>query len=244
MCTVTWLYEDGGYQLFVNRDELHTRASAVPPRVFARGGTRYLAPRDKDGGGSWISVNEAGVAVCLLNAAGVRRAGAMSRGRLVVDLATSRSQQEAALRAGRIDLHAYPPFTLALFEPERRVSVLEWDGRVLRAAANGDALKPLTSSSLDAAAARRARHAHFHKHRPLTALEFFRFHASHHPAPGAYSACMHRDDASTVSFTHVHAGREQVRMDYYPGPPCLGNNPVSVQLHVSLPPHRAVHPCQ
>jgi hypothetical protein len=244
MCTVTWLYEDDGYQLFVNRDELHSRANAEPPRVFVRGGICYLAPRDSDRGGSWVSVNEDGVAVCLLNGAGVHSVGAMSRGRLVADLATSRSQQEAALRLGRMDLQPYSPFTLALLEPGLRVSVLEWDGHLLRAMADSDSQMPLTSSSFDAAGARRARHAQFRKLQPLTTLELFHFHASHNPAPGPYSACMHRDDASTVSFTHVRASREQVRMDYYSGPACLRISPVSVQLHASLPSYRAVHACQ
>ncbi len=241
MCTVTWLYEDRGYQLFVNRDELHSRTHAEPPRIFARGGIRYLAPRDNDRGGSWISVNEAGVAICLLNGPGIHSTGAVSRGRLVADLATSRSQEEAAVRVGRTSLQAYSPFTLALFEPGSRARLLDWDGRRLHAAADSDSLMPLTSSSFDAAEARRARHAEFHKQQPLTPLEFFAFHAGHNPAPGPYSACMHRDDASTVSFTHVRASREQVRMDYYSGPPCIRIAPVSVQLHASLPAHRAVH---
>ena len=33
MCTVTWLEDEFGYQLFCNRDEKLVRSSAEPPRI-------------------------------------------------------------------------------------------------------------------------------------------------------------------------------------------------------------------
>jgi hypothetical protein len=102
MCTVTWVHDDEGYRLFCNRDELNTRTLAEPPKVFERDGVRFLAPRDPDFGGTWISVNEAGLTVCLLNGANIgggvsaHRNSPASRGTLVMECAGCLSQDEVA----------------------------------------------------------------------------------------------------------------------------------------------------
>ena len=67
MCTVSWLYHPGGYQLFCNRDEKHHRLPALPPLSCVHRGMQYVAPVDGDAGGTWLAVNEAGLTLCLLN---------------------------------------------------------------------------------------------------------------------------------------------------------------------------------
>ena len=56
MCTVSWIHQGPGYQLFCNRDEKHTRRPASKPQLLTRGGVRFLAPIDGDFGGTWIAV--------------------------------------------------------------------------------------------------------------------------------------------------------------------------------------------
>ena len=48
----------------------------------------------------------------------------------------------------------------------------------------------------------------------------YAFHTSHGAAPDAYSPCMHREDAGTVSFSWVVVTREEVRFLYSPSAPC------------------------
>jgi len=48
------------------------------------------------------------------------------------------------------------------------------------------------------------------------------FHASHEPSRGPLSTCMHRDDASTVSFSWIDVDRHGVRFHHVPNPPCRG----------------------
>jgi hypothetical protein len=67
MCTVTWTRDGKEYELFMNRDELHSRGSASPPEVRRRKGVKVIAPIDADGGGTWIAANEWGLTICLLN---------------------------------------------------------------------------------------------------------------------------------------------------------------------------------
>ncbi|SQD78446.1 NRDE family protein [Moritella yayanosii] len=65
-------------------------------------------------------------------------------------------------------------------------------------------------------------------------LALTQFHASHEPAPSYLSVCMHRDDAHTVSFTHLIATRKQLKMNYVCGCPCSSKQHQSYALY----PHR------
>ena len=86
MCTASWLIEADGYELFCNRDESKMRQPAAPPALRERLSVKFLAPADGDFGGSWISVNEFGLSLCLLNfyPAVTQHASPTSRGLLVV----------------------------------------------------------------------------------------------------------------------------------------------------------------
>lgn len=210
MCTVTWVHEGDGYQLLSNRDERRSRAAALGPRVREQDGVRFVAPVDGEFGGTWIGANELGVSLCLLNGAG--GCGVRSRGLLVADLLSAPSLTETAERFRRLDLSLYAPFTLLVLAPGRD-TVFEWSGRVRN---ERRAEPPLASSSLDPAGVRARRRAEFREHAgPLEA-----FHASHASGPSAYSPCMHRADAETVSFTRVSVTRSQIELFYTPAAPC------------------------
>src|SRR3954471_23954622 len=90
MCTVSWIHDNGGYQLFCNRDEKLSRSPALPPKIRQREGVRYVAPADGDFGGAWIGTNQFGISICLLNGTpcGIetRSGGMRSRGLLLPEL--------------------------------------------------------------------------------------------------------------------------------------------------------------
>ena len=48
----------------------------------------------------------------------------------------------------------------------------------------------------------------------------FAFHRSHAPARSAYSTCMHRADAETVSFSWIQVTHQETDFCYTPGAPC------------------------
>src|SRR5512141_2725081 len=54
-------------RIVFNRDERHTRQPGLPPELVACGSRLALMPRDRDGGGTWIAANDAGVGFALLN---------------------------------------------------------------------------------------------------------------------------------------------------------------------------------
>ncbi len=208
MCTVSWVHRDGGFDLLCNRDERHTRARAAEPIVASRNGVRYVAPLDGDCGGTWISVNEFGVAICLLNGAS-NRTGRASRGHVVTALADSHSVDQAARRLIATDLDAFAPFVIAALGPGQSV-VIDWDGEQCHVDPRPARRMPLISSSFDPETVRERRRAEFERVAATVNVEsLYSFHVSHGKQRGPYSACMHRAE-----------GGGEIDFLYSPDAPC------------------------
>ncbi len=231
MCTVSWVQQPGGYHLLANRDEKRTRGRAVPPAIRECGGVRYVAPIDSDCGGTWIAANEFGVSVCLLNGDGGARnsfpAPQRSRGLLLRELAWETTGADCLLSLRQLDLGPYAPFVLLILEPDRPAIRAEWDREHLTVDPATTQM-PLTSSSFDSCGVRRFRLGEFERRAGMAARVdpalLYQFHASHGSAldatADAYSPCMHREDAETVSFSWVVVTRDEVRFLYSPSAPC------------------------
>jgi hypothetical protein len=222
VCTASWLIHPEGFELWFNRDESRTRGLARAPERHVVAGVRALLPVDSDAGGTWLGVNEHGLALALLNGtdARAREAERRSRGLLVRELLSARDGAAALAWLEREPLARYRGFTLAVFEPGREPRARTWDGERLAATS---ARVPLASSSLDGGRAQieRARvFARLHDGRPPERESLARFHASHEPERGPWSPCMHRAEASTVSACELRVDARTVALRYAPGPPC------------------------
>lgn len=246
MCTASWLSAGGTLHLFFNRDELLDREPALPPRRIMADGIGALAPVDGRAGGTWILGTERGLALALLNRSEGRPAppGSRSRGEIPAALARSAGPDALDGRLAGLDLARYPPFTLlALWRAPAAGRILAWDGHRLEPRAADPAAGILCSSGLGDELARAPREAAWRARRAARGaawgLEDHRaLHASHEPHPHAFSICMHRTDAATVSFVEMELAPERVRMSYRPGSPCAGA-PV-VELDCPLDPVRAL----
>jgi hypothetical protein len=230
MCTLSWLPGADGFTFWHNRDERITRLPAAPPEVVQRGRLAALTPRDTEAGGTWVGVNELGLALGLANlyppegieAAGPPQSGAVSRGRIVDELLAEGGSAEVARRIGAMDLGVFAPFTLAVVEPETLPELHRWDGHRLESRSVEGAGLLLTSSG----AGRRVeelRRTEYERHAPgpLPAAELIEaLHRSHLPSLGPDSFCMEREEARTVSLTRVEVRAASIRMIYTPGPPC------------------------
>lgn len=239
MCTVSWAATGAGYELLCNRDERRTRLPAHAPTARTSRGVRFIAPTDAEAGGTWIAVNEYGLTLCLLNRyseGDARAAGEFkSRGLLLPGLMSLRDPAEVMRALALAGLAQFRPFTLLALTPGAPPAASGWTGsRLLAADEDGDSLMPLTSSSFDSTEVVRARTELFRRvaagpaNPPSEMLT--RFHHSHDPAPGPLSVCMHRPDATTVSFSRVKVSSGSVEFHYQPGPPCAGARGVSVTL--------------
>ncbi len=138
-------------------------------------------------------------------------------------MADARSGSDVRDRLNALDLASYPPFVLCAVVPSPPVFTFTWDGHALAAAPVDDAHMPITTSSFDPVAVvenRRRILAALREESGLTRETLTHYHAQYDPSRGAYSVCMSRDDAATVSFTHVTVSPQQVRLRYLPAPPC------------------------
>jgi hypothetical protein len=238
MCTVSWLCQDDRYELFCNRDEQKTRPVSRGPEVTQSGQVRFIAPLDC-AGGSWIAVNQHGVSFCLLNGSGLssNKPGSpiRSRGHIVMECATANCVAEACDRIMKVSLVDFAPFRLVLLERGHSPTVVAWNGSSTSIAPWNGVL--LASSSVDDAGAQRAREREFHR---LTRSSFgssaeahLAFHRSHGERASAYTPCMHRPDAETVSFTRVQVTPLEVLAHYSPGPPCRHNAADVLRLSIA-----------
>ena len=120
MCTVTLRCGAGSVLLTMNRDERFERAPEDAPRRIPGdpGRPSWLAPFDSASGGTWIGVNERGVASCVLNGyepadEGLRGDPSVpSRGAIIPRILEEQDGVGPARLSGALDFSAYPSFTL------------------------------------------------------------------------------------------------------------------------------------
>jgi len=233
---MTWLERKEGHQIFFNRDERRTRRPARPPEPREQRGVRYLAPEDGDFGGSWIAVNEAGLTLALLNGDSSRdeeakdpEGGYLSRGLLLVSLIDCATVATVLERLHGSALDRCRSFLLFTFEPFHPPQLTRWTGSELLPATAVDGGVPLVSSSFDTEEVRARRTELFRRMKQEwkgdPAALHLAYHASHLPARGAYSPCMHRPDARTVSFSRVAVDSGRAVFDYRADSPCGGSFP-------------------
>lgn len=226
MCTVTWTYASNIYELFFNRDEKNDRLPARPLRIDTADGVRFISARDGDAGGTWLTVNEYGLTIGLLNyyssTAKAPESATGSRGQLVLHMAGTKTVAELEQHLAGVDLGLYRPFIVLALSPLHRAWAVCWDGE--KPDTVSPLRLPLSSSSYDTNAVLRERRAAFERMRAHygepTATWLPEYHRSHKPTKGAYSVCMHRSDAHTVSYSHITVAEDRVSFAYSPAPPC------------------------
>ncbi len=228
MCTVSWQQTNDGYELMCNRDERHTRKPAIFPSIQERQGVQFIAPIDGDHGGSWIAVNQFALAFCLLNRYSwilcPSSQSSPSRGLLLMEMVDCSSLDETSSRITQMELERFQPFQLIVLQPGRPCLLVHWTGRRCRVEQDAQYAMPLVSSSFDQAGVTTYRRRLFEElaaeKGQITSALLHDFHSSHSPVPSAYSPCMHREDASTVSFSRVWVTSERIEFFYVPYSPC------------------------
>lgn len=239
MCTASWLRRSDELRVFFNRDELAGREPGDAPAPAEIEGVRFLAPRDGRAGGTWIAASDRGLALALLNRSdGLQPPRPGSRGRLIPRLMVARDPDDLASRLLREPLRDLPPFRLASFWREpARAELVSWDGRHLaveRLDADGGMLCSSGLGDERAAGERAARLEEARTRARFWGFDEVRaFHRSHEPAPSAWSVCMHRSDAETVSYTELSLSPAGVRIAYLDGSPCRGGRVVELGLDPS-----------
>lgn len=239
MCSLSFLPRSDGPFLAMNRDERRTRPQAHPPALVLCGSLAAIHPSEP-GGGTWMGVNERGLAFALLNwnsCPDPHMPILESRGRLIPLLLKGSGPCEAAAILEGCDLTRTKPFRLIMtFPRELHLSEWMWDGAALASRSHAWVRRHWFSSGFDEAGASRLRGSAARSAESDPDAEtrewILRIHRSHIPEPSAYSICMHREDALTVSLTTIDFTESRVSMGYHDGPPCLDQTPVDLELSI------------
>ena len=250
MCTVTVIPlqnqktgDAAGYRLACNRDELRERAEAHPPGEFRFGNRLATYPVDPVSGGTWVALNDAGLALALLNVNPVTRVCELpdgfcvdtaipvfaddrvitgSRGSIIPSLLHHTHALDAAHQAADMDPRGQMPFHLVCVD-KRMIADVRCDGVSFifsqRPLNTGPVM--FTSSGLGDSLVDSPRRKLF---KDLFEYEFDAstqdtFHHHRWPDQGHLSVCMTRLDARTVSHTVIEAANEEFRLTYQPCPP-------------------------
>src|SRR5437016_8877300 len=87
-----------GFYVAMNRDEIRDRFAALPPEIAEFENHRVLFPREPTGG-TWISANDAGVCLALINWHRIERKpknDTLSRGLVIKELGGKSTAEEIA----------------------------------------------------------------------------------------------------------------------------------------------------
>ncbi|MGI9627956.1 MAG: NRDE family protein [Longimicrobiales bacterium] len=227
MCTLSWLPSVDGFTLHMNRDERLSRVTGDPPEIWRVGAVQFIAPKDQLGGGTWIGVNDWGLAVAVANRypnpAPVPPTGPISRGQLVTTALACPDTNAVDEWLETIDCTDYQPFHLVVCGPEGPPHGTLWDGSVRTDVVHSEPGLVATSSSRDQEGAERSRRALFETatraEGGLTDARLLELHRSRDPEPGPLAISMERSDAATVSMNTVRVTGAEVSFTYTPGPP-------------------------
>src|SRR5947209_9455976 len=132
MCPVSFTSHSSGYYVGMNRDERFSRHAALPPRVFDSNTPHAVYPFEPNGG-TWIAVNDTGIAFALINRnISVGYEQKRSRGEIIPALVHS-SLPAIEERLMMLPLTGTLPFLLIVIAfPQRKLCESLWDGSELQ----------------------------------------------------------------------------------------------------------------
>jgi hypothetical protein len=240
VCTLSFLPDGNGFVAAMNRDELRTRPAALPPAVHQAGECTLVYPQESSGG-TWIGGNACGTVLALLNWYSIERGllgkKSRSRGELIPQLLKECDTERVKRAVASLELGGIFPFRLFGFFPqEKTIQEWQWDTGILTSQFHkwGRGHWFSSSRSDERAAAERGRACElaWPEQREDPSGWLRRLHAGHLPEPGAFSVCVHREDAATVSYTEIEWGSCKLRMRYLAGNPCRAAESQEVSRHL------------
>jgi hypothetical protein len=242
MCTVTVVPGREAIRLACNRDELRSRPAALPPRIERFGPRLAILPVDPTSGGTWVAVNDAGLALTLLNVnSRTAFAGSqvvpLSRGNIIPALLHADTPL-AASSALALDAAQYAPFRLVLVNWREAVEVHS-DGARIRLVWRTVLTSPqlFTSSGLGDQAVEGPRRRLFGEFFDRPGDRFAQqeaFHRHRWPDRPHLSVCMDRQDARTVSHTVVSLGPDRLTLAYHPDAPDRPAETLTLTLPIAV----------
>lgn len=228
MCTVTVVPIGEGFRIACNRDESNDRPVAIPPQVRRFGRRWAILPIDPVSDGTWIAVNDAGLAMALLNRNPPlemhgRRTPPLSRGTIIPELLHCDDICQARRRACIYAAKSVASFRLILVSNDQLVDVSVVHERLhVIERPRPDSPLLFTSSGLGDELVEGPRRQLFQEwFRPENdwVRQQDRFHRHSWPGQQHLSVCMRREEARTVSCTVIERRADSATLTYLPQAP-------------------------
>lgn len=244
MCTLSIVAADRGVRLAFNRDESPNRAAALPPVLRRVGGRGAVFPTDPVSGGTWLAVNDAGLAPAVLNVYapdGQANPGRRSRGEIIPALLECDSPTGALeLFRRQFDHRDFSPFRLVLVGRDS-LAMLKWNGRepVSSTRPLDDTRELFTSSGLGDQFVDGPRRELFESLFAVSPEDRPRaqdaFHAHRWAGREHLSVNMTRPTARTVSFAVIELAPDAATFTYHPAAPDVPAERTTFRLPITAP---------
>ena len=161
MCSVIVLFRPGHdwpVLLASNRDEMLDRPWSAPARHW-EDRPEVTAGRDDLAGGTWLGLNDFGVAACILNRMNTLgpQPGKRSRGELVLDALDFADAADAVAMLTELDTHAYRPFNMVVAD-NTQAFWLRNLGEEVEAFPLAEGISMITASDCNDPTSKRIRH--------------------------------------------------------------------------------------
>ena len=208
MCSISWIFRSGGYELVFNRDEKWTRTLSLDPSFETHHFVPGFCARDGQAKGTWLFTNQAGITLALLNAYPGNRlitTGQQSRGE--IPLLAGKAETSEALVELLQNTHYtdYAPFDLIMLDGVR-VRRFSWDSKLLCETAVRN-VPFVTSSSVASDHVTNARMKRFEEISKLPLIEALSDTKAANPEEAIY---VNREDGGTVSQTYVQVNWDTI----------------------------------
>lgn len=209
MCSVSWKFQNDGYQIGFNRDEKWNRPASANPNVESQHKIPGACARDSGGGGTWFFTNEYGITLAVMNAYPggiVPKPGKVSRGYIPFLAANHASVSALNQALGDQTWSDYAPCDIILIAPGI-IQHFSWDGVIFRT----NPLPPqpfLTASSVNCEIVRKARIARYEQISSQPIQQILDDDSAEEPAQAIH---VHREDGGTVSKTFVTVSASEIR---------------------------------
>lgn len=255
MCTLVWQLVDGALQIIANRDEQRSRVRAEAPQVYKEQGTQFIMPRDPEGDGSWIAVNEHGLTIALLNYYDAISHSSQkgspqnnsphkespaqsfnSRGLLVRGLARLTEMTAIDAELAALQLQQFRPFYLLVFSGVNEPVCWTWNGETLTQSLMSQ--PAVTTSAWANRSVSRYRMGYITRllKKTKTAEQTLQLLLEKMQKVvswgGGFALRMRRKDACTVSTTTVRVTTKAVTLHYYDY--CEAESPVPLKVELPL----------
>ena len=217
MCTVTLLAADSGFLLTMNRDERRERDEAGLKQT-SQGGLQLSYPIDKSSGGTWVGMNNQGVALALLNNYQAPSSDhAISRGEIIPNTLEHGDWHAALNYLKNLKATQYNPFDCLLVSAEAAYQ-FSWNRehyRHQRLDYRQGLMFSSSSERLGAVLAYREQQFKSWQENDSNPKNIDCFHLQQQPDTARSDVLMSRELTHTKSLVQIHCKPENMQLDYY-----------------------------